>query len=102
MIAEFIKAAKKSEIPEDTGKRVQINGKDIALFKVDGKVHAIYSVCPHQGGPLEEGGCHNGLVMCPWHGWEFDVTTGACAFNDSIKVPTFKVKEEGDDVFVEL
>lgn len=95
------KVATKSEIPDNTGKLVQVNGKDIALFKVDGKVHAIYSVCPHKGGPLDEGGLDGKTVTCPWHGWDFDVTTGVCAFNDSIKQPTFKVKEEGGDVYVE-
>ena len=97
---DFAKLAKKSEIPDDCGKLVQSNGKDIALFKADGKVHAIYSVCPHQGGPLDEGGIDGHIVMCPWHGWQFDVTTGVCTFNPAIKVPTFPVKEEGDDVYV--
>ena len=101
-MAEFIKVAKKSEIPEDSGKLVQVRGKDIALFKADGKVHALYAICPHQGGPLDEGGCHEGKVMCPWHGWEFDVKTGACTFNDAIKQPVFKVKEDGEDVYVEV
>lgn len=100
-MAEFVKVAKKNEIPSDTGLCVEVNGKEIALFKVNGKVHAIYHVCPHQGGPLAEGGLNGNLAMCPWHGWEFDVTTGICTFNDSIKQPIFKVKEEGDDVYVE-
>ena len=100
-VAKFEKAAKKSEIPEDTGKLVNVNGKDIALFKADGKVCAIYSMCPHQGGPLDEGGITGKNVTCPWHGWEFDVTTGVCTFNKAIHVTTFKVKEEGDDVYVE-
>ena len=100
-MAEFVKVAKKSEIPDDTGKLVQANGKDIALFKAGGKVCAIYAICAHQGGPLDEGGLTGNLVTCPWHGWEFDVTSGACTFNDSIKLPTFKVREEGEDIYVE-
>ena len=100
-MAEFVKAAKKSEIPEDTGKLVQVNGQDIALFKAGGKIYAIHSVCPHQGGPLDEGGLDGNLVMCPWHGWQFDVQTGKCAFNPAIKVPTFAVKEQGEDIYVE-
>ena len=101
-MAEFVKVAKKSEIPDGEGKLVQVNGKDIALFKHEGKVHAIYSICPHQGGPLDEGGINDGQVMCPWHGWEFSVKTGECSFNPSIKQPLFNVKEEGDDIFVEV
>lgn len=101
-MGEWIKVAKKSEVPDDTGKSVEVKGLEIALFKVEGKIHAIHSVCPHQGGPLAEGGITGDAVMCPWHGWEFSVKTGGCSFNDAIRVPVFKVKEEGDDVFVEV
>ena len=100
-MGEFVKVAKKSDIPTDTGKLVEVNGKEIALFKVGDKVCAIYAVCPHQGGPLAEGGLDGNVVTCPWHGWEFDVTTGVCTFNDGIKQPSFKVKEEGEDIYVE-
>lgn len=100
-MAEFVKVAQKSEIPEDTGKRVQVSGQDIALFKVGGKICAIHSVCPHQGGSLDEGGLDGNLVMCPWHGWQFDVQTGKCSFNPSIQVPTFTVKEQGEDIYVQ-
>lgn len=98
---EFVKVCKKSEIPEDSGKLVQVKGKDIALFKHNGKVRALFSICPHQGGPLDEGGITDGMVTCPWHGWEFNVETGECSFNKAIKQPTFPVKEEGDDIYVE-
>ena len=98
---EFVKVCKKSEIPDDTGKLVQVKGKDIALFKNNGKVCALYAHCPHAGGPLDEGGITDGKVTCPWHGWEFSLESGACGFNPSIKQPTFPVKEEGDDIYVE-
>ena len=98
---QWVKVAKKSEIPEDTGKLVQAGGKDIALFQREGKVYALYAVCPHQGGPLDEGGLEEHVVTCPWHGWQFDVRTGVCAFNDAIQQPSFKVKEEGEDIYVE-
>ena len=100
-MAEWVKVAKKSEIPADTGKLVEAGGNEIALFVVDGKVCAIHNICPHQGGPLAEGGLRGKEVMCPWHGWNFDVTTGSCTFNPRIKVTTFSVKEDGDDIYVE-
>ena len=100
-MGKFVKVAKKSEIPDDTGKCVEVNGKEIALFKVDDKVYAMYQICPHAGGPMSEGGINGKLVTCPWHGWDFDITTGKCSFNESIEQPIFKVKEEGDDVYVE-
>lgn len=101
-MAEFVKVAKKSELPDDTGTCVQAGGRDIALFKVDGKVYAIDSICPHAGGPIAEGGLNGDMAMCPWHGWEFSVKTGECAFNSEIKQEKFEVKEDGDDIYVKV
>lgn len=101
-MAKFVKVAQKSEIPDDSGHLVEVDGKEIALFKSEGKVYAIYNVCPHAGGPMAEGGINGKLAMCPWHGWEFDVTTGKCTFNEAIQQPTFKVKEDGEDIYVEI
>ncbi len=100
-MGQFVKVAKKSDIPSDSGYLVEANGKEIALFNVQGKIRAIYAVCPHQGGPLAEGGIDGTVVTCPWHGWQFDAVSGACIFNDRIKQPTFPVKEDGDDIYVE-
>ena len=100
-MSEFVKVAKKADIPQDSGLQVQVHGRDIAIFNVGGKLYALDNMCPHQGGPLAEGGLNGSEVMCPWHGWQFDVTSGVCAFNPSIKQQTFPVKEEGDDVWVQ-
>jgi nitrite reductase/ring-hydroxylating ferredoxin subunit len=43
-----------------------------------------------------------GTVTCPWHGWQYNVATGASVFNEQIKVQTFEVKVEGDDIVVGL
>lgn len=101
-MGEFVKVARRDEVPADTGKHVEVHGRGIALFNVSGHICAINPVCPHQGGPLAEGGLDGKVVTCPWHGWQFDVTTGVCTFNESIKQETFKVKEEGEDIFIEV
>ena len=101
-MAQFVKVAKKGEIPADTGKCVEVQGRAIALFKIADKIYALNHICPHQGGPLAEGGLDGPVVTCPWHGWQFDVTTGECTFNPSIKQETFPVKEEGDDLLVQI
>ena len=100
-MGQWVKAVKKEAIPEDTGYLVELDGRDIALFKAEGKVFAIDAHCAHQGGPLHEGALQGKNVTCPWHGWEFDFTTGVCGFNDSIKQQVFPVKEEGGDVYVD-
>ena len=101
-MAEFVKVAKKSEIPSETGKCVEVKGKEIALFKIGDRIYAMDHICAHQGGPLAEGGLEGKIVTCPWHGWQYDVTTGECSFNPSVKQESFKVKEEGEDIFIEV
>ena len=90
----------KNDIPAGTGKVIDANGKPIAVFNCDGKFYAIDNTCKHRGGPLGEGTVTGTSVMCPWHGWEYDVTTGACAMDESIKVQTYDVNVEGDDLIV--
>ncbi len=73
------KLANVSDIPENEGLIVLApDGSEVALFKCNGSVYALDNSCPHQGGPLGEGFIEEGCVTCPWHGWQFDLKTGAC------------------------
>ena len=101
-MAEFTKVAKASEIPKGGAKVVEIGGRKVALFNCNGTLYATENVCAHRGGPLGEGMLSGTSVTCPWHGWEFDVTTGASTMNPAAKVHTFAVKVEGEDVLVGL
>ncbi len=100
-MANPIKIAAVSDIPEGTGKTVEAGGKKIALFNLDGKFYAIDNTCKHRGGPLGEGELIGTSVICPWHGWEYDVTTGKNLDDDSIQLGCYPVKVEGEDVFIE-
>ena len=51
---------------------------EIALFKSGGEVFALEGICPHKGAPLGQGTVADGVVSCPFHGWQFDIRTGAC------------------------
>jgi nitrite reductase/ring-hydroxylating ferredoxin subunit len=101
-MAEFIKVAKISDIPEGESRIVQAGTQEIALFNVRGAIHAIGNTCLHQGGPLGEGWLDGPVVTCPWHGWTYDVTTGRCTLAPGVSVPKYAVKIEGGDVFVEV
>lgn len=91
-----------SDVPPGEGIELAAGGRMIALFNVDGTFHAMDGVCPHSGGPLGKGVLSGCVVTCPWHGWQFDVTTGTHQLNAGLSHPTFTVIVEGDDVFVEL
>jgi nitrite reductase/ring-hydroxylating ferredoxin subunit len=99
---EFVPVAKVSEIADGSGKTVVASGKEIAVFNVGGKFHAIENACLHRGGPLGDGTLEGTVVTCPWHGWQWDVTTGANAMGMPQKVGCFQVKVEGGQVFVAL
>ena len=91
--------AKLTDIPEGTGLRVQAEGKEIALFRVGGQVYAIDPVCPHAGGPLENGPIEGSVVICPWHAWEFDVGEGKC-LNTGEEITRYSVEVRDGAVFL--
>jgi nitrite reductase/ring-hydroxylating ferredoxin subunit len=73
-----------------------------ALCNVAGEIRATHGVCPHHGGPLGEGALNGDLITCPWHMWEFHSATGVCSMNPDLKIPTYPVQIEGDDIMVDL
>ena len=91
-----------SELPKDSGKSVELAGQSIALFSVDGKVHAVQNHCLHRGGPRGEGYLEGSQVTCPWHAWQFDVKTGECDTMKGAKLKTFKTKIEKNEIWVEI
>ena len=101
-MAQFYCAASVSEIVPGTGKTVLVEGKNIALFNMNGNFHAIDNTCPHRQGPLGEGGLDGAIVTCPWHGWRFDITSGACLVNPQAKVAAYPTKVEGDAILVQV
>ena len=97
----FVKVATLGELAPGSCRMVEVNGKEVALFNVDGKVYATSNICPHQGGPLAEGMVEGTTVICPWHAWAFDVRSGTSPVNPRAKVDTYPVKLEGGDVYVD-
>ena len=97
----FLKAARKDEIPAGTIREFAVEGKSIALANVGGKFYAINNTCLHRGGPLGEGELHDKTVTCPWHGWQYDVTTGKLTANPAVGVQCYAVEVRGEDVFVD-
>ena len=101
-MAQFVKVARVSEIPSGQGISVEVGGRQVAVFNVDGAFHALDGVCQHQGGPLGEGELSGTVVTCPWHGWEYDVTTGTNTLDSDVRVDTFEVRLDGDDILVKV
>lgn len=98
----FERVAKISEIPAGSIREVQVGGQAIALANVAGTVYAISGTCLHRGGPLGEGQLEGRVVTCPWHGWQFDVTTGKAVQNPDAGVGCYAVEVRGEEVFVSI
>lgn len=96
----FERIGRVEEIPEKRAKIVCLGGERIAVFRYDGQVSAISNACRHQNGPLGEGRIIDGCVTCPWHGYQYRPQDGASPPPFTEKVPTFRVRVVGDEVWV--
>lgn len=74
----------------------------IVICNVEGHLHAMDGRCPHRGGPLGQGALHGKMVVCPWHAWEFDCTTGQHDYNPALRQTLYAVRVEGLDVLVDI
>lgn len=98
----FQRVANKAEVPAGQIREFSVSGTSVAVANVDGKFFAINSVCLHHGGPLGEGELEGSTVTCPWHGWQYDVTTGKLTQQPTDGVRCYPVELRGDDVFVDI
>jgi nitrite reductase (NADH) small subunit len=72
----------------------------VALFRTADGFYALDGICPHQGGPLGRGLLEGCTVTCPWHGWQFDVTTGKHRTIPSLCQPGLPIRIADEDVWV--
>jgi nitrite reductase (NADH) small subunit len=97
----FMRVARQDEIPAGAIREFQVEGQTLAIANVGGKFFAIHNTCLHRGGPLAEGTLSGKVVTCPWHGWQYDVTTGKLVANPTIGVKTFTIEVRGEDLWVD-
>jgi nitrite reductase/ring-hydroxylating ferredoxin subunit len=97
---------------------VELDGHTIGLYRVGEQYHAIADRCPHRGAPLcsagrvvrgitlEHGqasrGETPGLLRCPWHRWDFDITTGRCLVHPRLRIRRYRVEPDGNDLIITL
>ena len=98
---EWIKVLEPGELPDGAVRGVECAGRSLCLVRHEGQAAALDNVCPHQGAPLSTGWLYEGKLVCAWHGWAFDPTTGEMP-GMGARVPTFKVEEREDGLYVRL
>ena len=101
-MANWVRLGAASEIPEGQCRVYEAGGGSIAVFFVQGGYHAIDNTCVHRGGPLGEGTIEGTLVTCPWHHWQYDVTTGRARHAETIAVRAYTVELRSGDVYADI
>ena len=113
--------ARSADLPEGARNTVEYEGRQIGVIRAKDKLHAFLNICPHQGGPVCDGllihrveeiiapdKTYQGMrfsetdlhIVCPWHGWEFNIETGKCAGDGKHGLKRFKTVERDGDVYV--
>jgi len=98
-----IKVCNVNDLKVGVGYPAVVQGRSLALFlHDDGRIFAIDAICPHAGGPLEEGRMEKCAVICPLHDYRFDLVTGRCSSDPEFAVTTYPVMVEENQVWVEV
>ncbi|MGH2910211.1 MAG: Rieske (2Fe-2S) protein [Solirubrobacteraceae bacterium] len=107
-----------NRLPPGTRMLVEHDRDQVAVFNVEGRLHAVRNRCPHHGGPLCHGrlggtrpptdsiryewGMDGRVLTCPWHGWQFDLHSGQTLFDPDVRVPVYRVEAEAGEIVVYL
>jgi nitrite reductase (NADH) small subunit len=102
-MSDYLKLTTESELPPvNEAREFSILDKVVCVANVNGTISAMDNVCVHRGGPLGQGVIQRGKVVCPWHGWEWNPSTGEAVHNPATKVPVYALKIENGDVLIKL
>lgn len=121
-MTERVAVAEAEELDHGERKVVSVQGQSIGIFNFEGDYYAASNTCQHEGGPACEGKFRSALVgefeepgkrvteqfsdtpaiSCPWHGWEYDLTTGEHLGDPEVVLPTYEVFVESGTVYLEL
>ncbi len=99
-MAHRVYAARLEDLREAEGIRVTVGETTVAVFRRGDRVHALGDSCPHMGASLSEGFLDATSVVCPWHGWAFDLRDGSSPFDPEARVPVYGVVVEDGAVYV--
>ncbi|HYE93140.1 MAG TPA: Rieske (2Fe-2S) protein [Terriglobales bacterium] len=99
----WTRVAAATDVAPGQGTLVEVGGVTLALFHAaDGRFHATSPLCPHEDGPLAEGWLEGDAVVCPWHGFDFELATGRCKVDESLTISVYPVRVVDGAVEVEF
>jgi nitrite reductase/ring-hydroxylating ferredoxin subunit len=120
-MASEVRVAAASDFVDGQRVLIRVDGREVFVFERDGRYYAFENVCRHMGGPVGEGNLIGKVeavldeskallyerfsaaeihLVCPWHGWEYDIETGECVADRRIKLRRYEAVQRGEDVYV--
>lgn len=99
---EFVPVLDENALEEGSMKLVNVEGIPVLLAKVSGKIFAVDNRCPHQSCSLSNGSLEGNVVICPCHGWRFDLTTGEYEEAEEITLTKYEWKTESGKIWVKV
>ncbi|AEN07573.1 Rieske (2Fe-2S) iron-sulfur domain-containing protein (plasmid) [halophilic archaeon DL31] len=114
---ELTRVASTDDVGVGERRLVEVGGREIAVFNVNGEYHALANYCVHQGGPICEGKVSGAVleedgeliwdredefVSCPWHGWEFEIESGEHITNKKYRLPQYEVVVRDGTIYLDL
>lgn len=100
--SNFVPSIKETEIEEGKMKAVRVKGRSILLVRQGGQVFGVSNQCPHMGCSLEGGILSDYLVMCPCHGWKFDIRNGQYVEIKEVTLTCYRCKIENGRIHIEI
>ncbi|WP_040763271.1 Rieske (2Fe-2S) protein [Novipirellula maiorica] len=91
-VQNWVDVAAEEDCVEGHAIEVLVEGTLIAVFHDDGQWYAMDGMCAHQGGPIAQGHVAAGCVTCPWHGWQYELSTGIQTINRQPLQKTYSVR----------
>jgi nitrite reductase (NADH) small subunit len=102
-MSDFVKIADTNELPGvGEAREFECDSQTICVANVEGSYSAVGNICPHRGGPLGQGIVEGEKIVCPWHGWEFDLATGNNFYTPNLSVSSFELKVDGESVYARI
>ena len=97
-----VKIGTVAEIPDGERKIVEVEGISIGVFHYHGDWYALRNSCLHRSGPVCTGSLKDGILTCPWHGYQYDVTNGEFLLDSSAKLEMFSVEIRDGDIYLRV
>jgi nitrite reductase/ring-hydroxylating ferredoxin subunit len=99
----YVKVAEVDEIAAGQAALIERAGATVVVYNAgNGRFYATSPTCPHEDGPLAEGWLEGDAVICPWHGYDFELATGACRVAPGLKISVYPVRVNGTTVEIDL